>query len=101
MGARQEDLRAALLATHVVDIGADAVTIPEILARQSLIAAHYRLGAAKIDDHVAVLDPLDDAVDDLADAVLVLVILALALGLTHLLHDHLFGVLRGDAAEIE
>ena len=42
-----------------------------------------------------------DAVDDLADAVLVLVELALALGLAHLLHDDLLGVLRGDAAEIE
>ncbi len=39
--------------------------------------------------------------DDLADAVLVLVELALALGLAHLLHDDLLGVLRGDAAEIE
>ena len=38
--------------------------------------------------------------DDLADAVLVLVVLALALGLAHLLHDDLLGVLRGDAAEI-
>ena len=28
-------------------------------------------------------------------------ILPLALGLAHLLHDHLLGVLRGDAAEIE
>jgi hypothetical protein len=27
MGARQEDLRAALLAAHVVDIGADAVAV--------------------------------------------------------------------------
>jgi hypothetical protein len=33
MGARQEDLRAALLAAHVVDIGADAVAITEGFAR--------------------------------------------------------------------
>src|SRR5690606_29289689 len=39
--------------------------------------------------------------DDLADAVLVLVVLALALGLAHLLHDHLLGALRRDAAEID
>ena len=101
MRARQEDLRAALLAAHVVDVGADAVAVAEILARQRLVAAHDGLGAAEIDDHVAVLDALDDAVDDLADAVLVFVVLALALGLAHLLHDHLLGVLRRDAAEIE
>ncbi len=101
MGARQEDLRSPLLAAHVVDIGADAVAIAEILARQGLVAAHDGLGAAEIDDDVAVFDPLDDAVDDLADPVLVLVELALALGLAHLLHDHLLGVLRRHAAEIE
>ena len=50
---------------------------------------------------VAELDALDDAVDDLADAVLEFVVLALALGIAHLLHDHLLGVLGGDAAEID
>ena len=100
MGARQEDLRAALLAAHVVDIGAHAVAILEVLARDQLVAADDRLAAAEVDDDVAVLDALDRAVDDLADAVLVLVVLAVALGLAHLLHDHLLGRLRGDAAEI-
>ena len=100
MGARQEDLRAALLAAHVVDIGADAVAILEVLARDQLVAADDRLAAAEIDDDVAVFDALDRAVDDLADAVLVFVVLAVALGLAHLLHDDLLGRLRGDAAEI-
>ena len=57
--------------------------------------------AAEIDDHIAIFDALDDAVDDLADAVLVFLILTVALGLAHFLHDHLLGRLRGDAAEIE
>ena len=73
MGARQEDLRAALLAAHVVDVGADAVAIFEVLARDQLVAADDRLAAAEIDDDVAVFDALDGAVDDLADAVLVFV----------------------------
>ena len=101
MGARQEDLRAALLAAHVVDIGADAVAGPEHLARDHLVAADDRLAAAEIDDDIAIFDALDDAVDDLADAVLVFLILAVALGLAHFLDDHLLGRLRGDAAEIE
>ena len=99
MGARQEDLRAALLAAHVVDIGADAVAVAEGFARDQLVAAHDALAAAEIDDDVAVFDALDHAVDDLADAVLELVVLAVALGLAHLLHDDLLGRLRGDAAE--
>jgi hypothetical protein len=100
MGARQEDLRAALLAAHVVDIGADAVAIFEVLARDQLVAADDGLAAAEIDDDIAVFDALDRAVDDLADAVLVFVVLAVALGLAHLLHDDLLGRLGGDAAEI-
>ena len=44
---------------------------------------------------------LTDAVHDLADAVLVFLVLAVALGVAHLLHDHLLGRLRRDAAEIE
>ena len=101
MGAREKDLRAPLLAAHVIHIGANAVAVAEVLARQGLVAAHDRLGAAEIDDDIAVLDALHDAVDDFADAVLVLVVLALALGLAHFLHDHLLCVLRGDPAEIE
>ena len=38
---------------------------------------------------------------DLADAVLVFVILPLALGIADLLDDHLLGVLGSDAAEID
>src|SRR3546814_7947959 len=101
MRARQENLRPARLAAHVVDIGARPVTLAEGLARQQLVAAHDRLGAAEIDGDIAVFDALDQAVDDLADAILVFVVLPLALGLAHLLHDDLLGGLSGDAAEID
>ena len=70
MRARQEDLRPALLAAHVVDVGADAVAVAEGLARDQLVAADDAFAAAEIDDDVAVFDALDGAVDDLADAVL-------------------------------
>ena len=101
MGARQEDLRTPHFLAHVVDIGAHALPLTEGLARQELVAAQDRLGATQIDDHVAELDALHQAVHDLADAVLVLRVLALTLGVAHLLHDHLLGGLRGDAAEID
>ena len=101
VGAGQEDLRPALLAADVVDIGADAVAVAEGLARDQLVAADDALAAAEVDDDVAVLDPLDLAVDDLADPVLELLVLAVALGLAHLLDDDLLGRLGGDAAEID
>ena len=99
--AREENLRPARLAPHVVDIGADAVAVPEHLARQQLVAPHHGFAAPEIGDHVAVLDALDDAADDVADAVLVFLVLAVALGLAHFLHDHLLGGLGRDAAEFE
>ena len=98
---RQEKLRPARLLAHVVDVGAHPVAVAERLARDGLVAAEQRLGAAEIDHQVAVLGALDDAVDDLAHAVLVLVVLLLALHLAHPLHDHLLGGLGGDAAEID
>src|SRR5581483_10695130 len=91
MGAGEENLRAPCLAAHVENIGADAVTVAEHLARQHLVAADDGLATAEIDDHAAIFDALDDAVDDVADAVLELLVLPVALGLAHLLHDHLLG----------
>src|SRR3984885_3872845 len=98
MGAGEEDLRSPGFAPHVENVGADPVAVAEYLARQHLVAAHDGLTAAEIDDDAAVFDALDDAVDDIADAVLEFLVLAVALGLAHLLHDHLLGGLRGDAA---
>ena len=91
MGAREEDLRSARLAPHVVDIGADAVAGPEHLARDQFVAAHHRLpaGAAEVDHDVSVLDPLHLAVDDVADAVLEHIVLLVAFGLADLLNQHL------------
>src|SRR5690606_38279116 len=100
MGAREENLRAALLAAHTVDGGAHAIAIFEGLARDQFVTPDDRLAAAKIDDDIAVFHALHCAVDDLADAVLVLLILAVALGLAHLLHNHLLGGLCRDATEI-
>src|SRR5690606_29346815 len=100
MAARQENLRPARFAAHVIDIGADAVARAEAFARDHLVAAHHAFGLAQIHRHRAELAALDLAVDDLADAVLVFVILALTLGIAHFLHDHLLGVLGIDAVEI-
>jgi hypothetical protein len=83
------------------DQRAGAVADAEHLARDLLVAADDALGAAEVDDDVAELDALDDAGDDLADAVLELLILALALGVADLLEDDLLGGLGGDAAELD
>src|SRR6185437_13828380 len=101
VGTREEDLRPAHFLAHIVDIGAHALALAEALARQQFVAAQDGLGAAEVDDDVAEFDTLDEAIDDLADPILELVVLALALGIAHALHDHLLRGLRRDAAEID
>src|SRR5205085_59912 len=88
-------------APHVENIGADTVAVAEHLSRQHLVATDDGFAAAQIDNDAAIFDALDNAVDDIADAVLEFLVLAVALGLAHLLHDNLFGGLRGNAAVFE
>jgi hypothetical protein len=73
----------------------------KFLARDRLVAAHDAFATAQVDDDVAVFDALDAAVDDLADAILELFVLTLALGLADLMGDDLAGHLGLDAAELE
>ena len=101
VGAAEEDLRPAILAADVGDQRAGAVADAHDLARDLLVAADDALGAAEVDDDMAELDALDDAGDDLAGAVLELLILALALGVADLLEDDLLGGLGGDPAELD
>src|SRR5690606_34010478 len=54
MGAREENLRTALFATHVIDIGTHAVAVAEHFARDQLVAAHDGFATAQIDDHIAI-----------------------------------------------
>ncbi len=101
MSAGEKNLRPTLFAAHIINISANPVAVAEGLARQGLIAPNDGFAAPEVDNDIAVFDTLDDAVDDLADAVLELIVLPLALGVANLLDDHLLGVLGGDAAEID
>src|SRR3546814_14056361 len=85
MRAAEEDLRPPILAHHLEDQAADAIVDAHHLARDLRVAADDALGAAKIDDDMAEFDVLDDAGDDLSDAILEFLELALALGVEDLL----------------
>src|SRR5690606_6958000 len=100
-GAADEQLRAADLVAHVVEVAAHAVAGAQRVARDALVLGNEGLGvAAQVHVDVAALHALDDAGDQFADAVLPLVHDLRALGLAHALHDHLLGGLRGDAPEV-
>jgi hypothetical protein len=66
-----------------------------------LVAADDTLGPAQVDDDMAELDPLDDAGNDLAGAILEFFELAFALSIADLLENDLLGRLGGDAAELD
>jgi len=72
-----------------------------VFARDRLLPSQQSLCTPEVNDHVAELDTLDNAVDDLVDAVLEFLVLAPALRLTDLVDDHLFRRLRRNAAEID
>ena len=99
---RQEQLRAARLRADLLEEGLDAVLRLDDLAGDHVDARHEALGvAAQVDEDAVAVDALDDAAHELADAVLVGVDDLRTLGLAHLLHDDLLGLLRGDAAEAD
>ena len=101
IGAREDDLRAAGLAVDVLHVGDDAIAGTVGLARRLLAERQDALGATEVDDDVvALLEAPDDAADELALAVLVLVEDDVALGVAHALEEHLLGGLGGDAAEL-
>ena len=70
------------------------------LAGHLLGAGQQCLDLAEIDEAVAVVRLLNDAGDDVAHAVLILLKHHVALDLADALQDHLLGGLRGDAAEV-
>src|SRR5690606_17878349 len=100
IGPGKEDLRPARFAADILDVAADPVVRAVAFAADLLVSPQDRLAPADVDDDVAVFLALDHAVDDRALAVLEFLELAVALGLAHLLQDHLLGGLRGDAAKV-
>ena len=78
-----------------------ALAVVVALAVDLLGLRQQRLDAlAQLHERVARVGLLDDAGDQLADAVAVLLEHHVALGLADPLQDHLLGGLRGDAAEV-
>ena len=99
--ARDDDARALRLVRDVGDDRLDPGAVLVALVVDLLGLGQQRLDAlAQLHERVARVGLLDDAGDQLADAVLVLVEHHVALGLADPLEDHLLGGLRGDAAEV-
>src|SRR6185312_3936216 len=98
--AGQDDLRTARVAIDVEAVRLDRIADAIALARHLLAHRQHGLGLADVDDERAALEAAHDAADDLALAVLELVVDVVALGLADALIDELLRRLRGDAAEL-
>ena len=100
MGARHHDLGALGGAPHLDDVGLEPGVGLGPLVGHLLGLGQQRLDLAQVEQGVAAVALLDDAGDDVALAVGVLLELALALGLADALVHHLAEGLRGDAPEV-
>ena len=101
VGAPREDhLRALGRVLHLDDDRLDASTVLVALGVDLLALGQQRFDAAQVDEGVALVALLHDAGDDVADAIDVLVVHEVALGLADALQDDLLGRLGGDAAEV-
>src|SRR2546430_2159151 len=100
VGPRERDLRALRRAPNLEDVGADPVARVVALARDLLPLREDRLGLADLEDHVTLLDPMDDAPEDLPLLARELRVDSLALRVPDLLQDHLLGGLGRDPPEL-
>ena len=100
MGAGDEDLRAAALAGNLQHVDLDAVVDRQLLGGHLLAGLQKALGAAQLDVNLLVLDALDDGGEYLVFLLAVFVVDHAPLGLAQMLHHHLLGGLRRDAAEV-
>src|SRR5205085_9649512 len=101
MRPRDDDLRSAKGVIDLGDVDSDPLLRIVTLGRHLLGPRHQRLGPSELHHDVALLDALDDPVDDLVLAVGELVVNHLALGLAQFLNDDLLGGLRGDTSKVE
>ena len=99
VAAGDDDLRAPGRLFHSDDDDTHAFARGVALQPRLLAPRHAPFGLAQVDDDVAVLETLDDAVDNLADMPVVFLIHAFALGFADLLEDHLLGHLGRDPAQ--
>ncbi len=99
MSPAQDDLRTLADLLHVEHVGADPIPLAINLLGNLLLGRQHRLGLPYVHDHPRFVDPLHDAMDDLALAPPELLVDHFALGIFHLLNDDLLGRLSCDAPQ--
>ena len=101
MSPAQHDLWTFVFAAYIINIGPNAIIGIQIFARNGLITAHNAFATTEVDNDIAIFDAFNRAVDDLADAILIFIILAFAFRFADLMRHDLTGHLRLDATQLE
>ena len=100
MASRNDDLRAANSIFHRDDVSAQAVSHVVVLDHHPFALRHDCFEFAQIENHIGAIEAADCSTDNLARAVLELLINHFLLDLANALHHRLFRCLRGDPSEI-
>src|SRR2546427_7139074 len=99
VGTRQYRLGSLGVLIHVHDDGPDPISLVVVLRFRLLLLGKKGLCLAQVHDDASTLKPLHYPVDKFADSRAVLLVNVLALGLTDLLEDDLFGGLSGNTTK--
>ena len=100
MRARYGDLRAAAFFAHANAQHAQLVALAVALAQHLFLARHRRFRAAKLQNHGATAYGLHSAMDDLAFAFRIFLVLRVAFSFLQLLQHQLLGGLGCNASKI-
>ena len=100
MAARDDNLRAADPVLHRNDVGAQPVPDVVIFDDHPFPLRHDRFELAEIEDHIGTVETPHGAADDLARAILELLVNHFLLDLADALHHRLLRGLGRDAPEV-
>ncbi len=83
-------MRPAHFTANIIDISFYTVSVFKIFARNTLITAKICLCLTKVDSCITKFNTLNDAGNNLSNAISILIVLTLTLGFADFLKDNLF-----------
>ncbi len=98
--ARQENLRTARFAAHILDETANSIIGAIRFAANFFVAAQNAFATTNVYDNVAILFALHNTINNRACTIFEFFVLAIALGFANLLQDNLLCGLRSDTAKL-
>ena len=99
MGAAKDDLRSTRFSIHIEHQGPYAIAPPVGFSGHLLPVGDNSLSPTQVNRNTPSIEALNDAVDDLANPVFVVLVDHLPLCILHFLDDYLLGGLSGNTTK--